>query len=177
MNEKVKDGVLAIIAIPSYKYKTPDYLLVRDKTIRPGFDRIKSGLPGGGVEANEKHIDAMYRELYEETGLNPGDFRADLKLVTFHYKIRSADICNKNFVFTGTLDRLYSLKDLNSIKNMKTNDPAEVSIIHSKSLIEMFGMYKYDLIHEGSMRILLLHELCIREGKLHEPVLYKGVYY
>lgn len=41
----------------------------------------------------------------------------------------------------------------------------------------MLGMYKYDLIHEGTMRIILLNELGIREGKLHEPVLYKDVYY
>ena len=171
MSQKIKDGVLAIIEIPSVKYNVSDYLLVRDKTIRPGFDRIKSGLPGGGVEYGEKHIDAMYRELYEEVALNPSDFKADLKLTTFHYKLRSGDISNKNFVFTGVLSKPYRISDL------RTNDTLEVSIIHSKSLMEMLGMYKYDLIHEGSMRILLLHELCIREGKLHEPVLYKGVYY
>lgn len=171
MSIQIKDGVLAIIAIPSYKYKICDYLLVRDRTIRPGFDRIKSGLPGGGVEANEKHIDAMYRELYEEVGLEPTDFQTDLKLVTFHYKLRAGDICNKNFIFAGILSRPYSIKDL------RTNDALEVSLIHSKSLMEMLGMYKYDLIHEGSMRILLLHELGIREGKLHEPVLHKGIYY
>jgi ADP-ribose pyrophosphatase YjhB (NUDIX family) len=171
MSIQIPDGTLAIIEVPSLIYNVSDFLQIRDKTPRPGFDHIQSGIPGGGVGSGESRLDAMYRELWEEAGIESYHLVKDLRISTFHYKLRTKDICNKNFIFKGTL------KSSVDVKNLKTNDEAEVSKIHSKSFMEMLGMYKYDWILQGTMRIILLDQLGIREGKLHEPVLYKGVYY
>jgi 8-oxo-dGTP pyrophosphatase MutT (NUDIX family) len=146
--------------------------LIEKRGNKPDLDsKGKWCLPCGYLDWDESGSDAARRELWEEVGLEPNHFIEDLKLTTFHHKLRFADVCNKNFIFTGTLNENVNVLDLT------TNDKLEVSHIHSLLLVQILTMYKHGMIHAGSVRILLLNELGVREGKLHKPVLYDDVYY
>jgi ADP-ribose pyrophosphatase len=59
---KREGHVVAVLAID----KNNDVILTRQ--YRPGPDIILDELPGGGVNENESSLDAMKRELREETG-------------------------------------------------------------------------------------------------------------
>jgi nucleoside triphosphatase len=76
-----------IIVVGIVRNHAGEYLLCKmhpGRGVYPG----QWGLPGGGVEENERIQDALRRELFEETGLpvsaiEPAAFRDDIHLKTF----------------------------------------------------------------------------------------------
>ncbi|WP_019413544.1 NUDIX domain-containing protein [Paenisporosarcina sp. TG20] len=64
-------------------------------------DYPEAGLqvPGGTVEENERLIDAMYREIIEETGIVQEDLCFSKKLYTYNYYPINKDIIYKRNFF------------------------------------------------------------------------------
>lgn len=76
-----------IIVVPIITNQNGEYLICKmskHKGVFPG----QWGLPGGGIEPNERMCDALHREVREELGIkidkiSPWNFRDDLKIKTF----------------------------------------------------------------------------------------------
>ncbi|GIU68613.1 MAG: diadenosine 5'5'''-P1,P4-tetraphosphate pyrophosphohydrolase [Candidatus Pacearchaeota archaeon] len=75
LNKKYRKAVF--IVVYSLTKKEPVYLLLKRKLHWKGWE-----FPKGAIEKNESSIEAVRRELFEETGLYP------LKIKKFNYKGR-----------------------------------------------------------------------------------------
>ena len=75
---------------------TPDNNVVLAKQFRPGPEEVLLELPGGGSEEGESPLEAMERELLEETG-----YKGDMKEVTTCFDCAYSTCVRHCFVATN----------------------------------------------------------------------------
>jgi ADP-ribose pyrophosphatase YjhB (NUDIX family) len=79
---------------------------------RRGLNKLSLGFPGGNIEKKEKPIQAVKRELLEETGLVARNWK-----LLFTYSRHGTYNCGKDFVFFATnIKKLNKKKEENSQK-------------------------------------------------------------
>ena len=79
---------------------------------RRGLNKLSLGFPGGNIEKKEKPIQAVKRELLEETGLVARNWK-----LLFTYSRHGTYNCGKDFVFFATnIKKLNKKKEENSHK-------------------------------------------------------------
>jgi len=142
------------------------YILVKDATDRGlGTGVMKIGLPGGALEKSETYMEAAFREIDEEVGLQNNVHYQTLQTFGFYPKARPNGL-NSNVLLVG--------KVTNIPKKLRANDTDEVSEVLIVNLTEIIQAYERGEVHEGSMRLILLHLLDNRDESLNTPVEYMG---
>jgi 8-oxo-dGTP pyrophosphatase MutT (NUDIX family) len=166
-NSVVKHGVLAIIFVGKASNPLDEKcLFVVDNDDRGrGDGRRRIGLPGGGIEINEKPHQAIIRELDEEVALIVEE--NSLEQFGCYQKKRPNGFINDNHLF---------VYKLNNIPNkLRTNDPGEVSKVHLLSLREIISLSAKGFVHEGSIRLIVHYLNGVRSGSLNEPAILNGL--
>lgn len=144
----VKDGVLSIVFIGLLARDVLDQkiILVKDKNDRGRGDNILMlGLPGGGIEYGEKPSEAIRRELFEETSLN-GEIGSLSKFGCYTKYRPKEDVVNWNYLF---------ITKVSGFCCRETNDQNEVSEICVYTIREIIEKAKNNMVHEGSIRLLI----------------------
>jgi 8-oxo-dGTP pyrophosphatase MutT (NUDIX family) len=143
------------------------YILVRDINDRGNGSGIKKiGLAGGKVEKHETPRSAILREILEEAGLSFREHFSFLRPFGVYLKTRQPGEINCNSLYCVKVNRLPN--------ELKTNDPDEVSEVLIMNLTEIIQAYERGEVHEGSIRLILLHILGETEGVLNHAVEYMG---
>jgi 8-oxo-dGTP pyrophosphatase MutT (NUDIX family) len=103
IKSKLRKGIFILVYY--LENKIPKYLILKRKLHWKGFE-----FPKGGIEKNERYIDAVKRELKEETGLIP------LKIKSHNFKGKY--LYKKKFLdrtgFAGQTFVLFSVQTKNS---------------------------------------------------------------
>lgn len=154
--------IIALIGKPRI-FLNQKIILIQDFDDRKRGDGKKYyGLPGGGQEPKEKPRRTAFREFEEETSL-------DLNIGLFKrfgcYEKTRPNGKNKNYLYVIRLKYCSSLI---------TNDPAEVSKIHILKFKDIIKLSQKGLVHEGSIRLILLYLKGIKSSSLNKPVTYNG---
>jgi ADP-ribose pyrophosphatase YjhB (NUDIX family) len=137
------------------------YIVVRDINDRGSGTGVKKiGLPGGEIDDIETYVHAGLREVHEETGLQSFHFTS-LDFFGFYPKSRSNG-WNNNALLVGTVTHLP--------EKMITNDTSEVSEVLIMTLEEIIQSFHSGEFHEGSIRLILLHLIGVKERSLDLPV-------
>lgn len=135
------------------------FLIIQDRDDRGTKTGIcKWGLIGGGLELGETKKEAIFRERYEEGGINEGRIRQ----YGCYRKTRPTGYVNKNYVYYSSIGC--------SIQELRPVDIKEVSRIDVFSLGEIINLVTIGSFHEGSIRILFHFMNRTRYGSLDYPV-------
>lgn len=102
-------------------------------------------IPGGGSMAGETSLDALKREVYEETGL---DISSDNISVIYSYKNYDEKYGDNYFADIYLVKKSFSLEDVNldarEVTNMKLASLEEIDSLHNTD-----GFLHYKRIHEA----------------------------
>ena len=98
-------------------------------------DNGKIELPGGGIEKGESSINAMRREIGEETGLLPqgeftlaGQFKQKVPLRDKDGKILRNELCKPVQLFTGLVDLWIYNRVVDGEKMLRDSSPCPVEV-------------------------------------------------
>lgn len=101
---------------------TSDGKFILNKQFRPGPAKVLIELPGGGLEPNEEPMDAIAREVLEETG-----YKGDVEFAGTAYKDAYSDYKQHNFLITNAVQVTEPLSD--------PNEPGEVIEMDKATLL------------------------------------------
>ncbi len=98
---------------------------------RRGLNKLSLGFPGGNIEKKEKPIQAVKRELLEETGLTAKDWK-----LLFTYSRHGTYNCGKDYIFFA--------KNIKKIKMKKSVEKIKKKWMNEKQIIESLEKNKFE---------------------------------